>query len=391
MAERLGITWQYATTAGNATSANISSFTQKVQASKDSGDGAYDMIAAHSFTIGNCAVKGLNSDLMELDYLDWEKPWWPDNLIKQATINDKLYFASGDISANVIYMMYVTFFNRDMIQNRGLEDPYQLVKDHKWTIDKMIEMCAGIYEDTDGSGTPTIGDLYGQYAYTLHLDVFIAGCGVSFLESSDGEVKISDGFTSEKMTDIVSKLANFFSSNDKAYLLTVNSNVSQWFAKGLSLFWNDRCRNASSFKENETPFGIIPNPMYDEEQENYITVLGNPFSLYAIPTDAQNKDMSAAVMECYASESYRVLSPQLYEITMKYRFTDDSTSAEMFDLVKSTVSFDLGRIFATNFSTPYSAFENAIANNNAWTRATAALKKSTWPKALQTLLDSFAD
>lgn len=390
VADRTGINWQYATSNGNASAVNQTEFATKVEASKNSGEGAYDMIAAHSYTIGNCAVKGLTTDLMQLDYLDWEKPWWPDNLIKQATMNDKLYFASGDISANVIYMMYVTFFNRDLITERNLEDPYQLVKDRKWTIDKMFEMCEGIYEDKDGSGTPSLGDLYGQYTYTLHLDMFLTGCGISFLDTSGDEVKISETFTSQKAVDLCAKLADFFHSNDKAYLMTENKSVHQWFGKGLSLFWNDRCRNASTFKENEIPFGIVPNPMYDENQDNYITVLGNPFSLYAIPTDAKDKNASAAVMECYASESYRVLSPQLYEVTMKYRFTDDSTSAEMFDLVKSTVAFDLGRIYATNFSNPYATFESAVSNKTAWTTATKAMTKKTWPNALKTLLESFS-
>ena len=391
VAERLGITWQYATEPGKATSATIAGFTTKVEASKNSGEGAYDMIAAHSYTIGNCAVKGLTTDLMQLQYLNWEKPWWPYKLIGQATINNKLFFASGDISANVIYMMYVTFFNREMIQDRNLEDPYELVKNKKWTIDKMFEMCSGIYEDKDGSGTPTIGDLYGQYAYDLHLDIFIAGCGVTFIDTSTGEPKINEDFTGDKLVDICGKVTDFFKSHDRAYLLTENNDTSQWFSKGLSLFWSDRCRNANRFKNDEIiQFGIIPNPMYDENQDGYATVLGNPFSLYAIPTDASDKNCSAAVMETYASESYRILSPQLYEVTMKYRFTDDSTSAEMFDVIRSSVVFDLGRIFSTNFKSPYGTFEDAISSGIAWTRAAAANKKNTWPKALDTLLEAFA-
>ena len=42
-------------------------------------------------------------------------------------------------------------------------------------------------------------------------------------------------------------------------------------------------------------------------QENYATLLGNPFSLYAIPKDSVTPDMAGAVLECMASESYRIV------------------------------------------------------------------------------------
>ena len=121
--------------------------------------------------------------MLEVDNLDFEKPWWPSNLIEQSTINDKLYFVSGDISANVIYAMYVIFFNKGIQNEFKLEDPYQLVHDGKWTLDKMIDYSKGIYSDTNSNGTKDVGDRAGVYVYTLHLDPFLWGSDIFIIDS----------------------------------------------------------------------------------------------------------------------------------------------------------------------------------------------------------------
>jgi len=384
---RAGVKLSFFGTPGNAS--NVDAFVNKVKASVDAGQKDYDMIGVYSYTGGALAVKGYLSDLKSQDYLDWEKPWWPKSLIEDATIKGKLFFASGDISANVIYMMYVTFFNRQMITDRSLEDPYVLVKNGTWTIDKMFELCAGVYEDSDSSGTPTIGDTYGIYGYTLHTDSFLCGAGVKVVEATDDGLVISEDFAGDKTTEIVDKVSKFFKMNDRAYLLTVNSNVTQWFSAQKSLFWNDRCRSSTKFKDNEVPFGVIPNPKYDTDQKEYCSLLGNPFSLYCIPCDVNDEKMSSYVMEAYASESYRNVSPALYEISLKYRFTDDSTSAEMYDLIKSNVIFDLGRIFATTLGKPYAAYESAISAGTSWAIVVKANAKSGWKNGLAAISDAF--
>ena len=387
--ERLGITFNYKTTKGNSASANISNFVDTVRQGIKSGNTPYDMVAAHSYTIGSCAVNGLLSDIRNAEYLDFSKPWWPDSLIEDATIKGKLFFASGDISANTLYMMYVTFFNKSLIENLGLELPFDLVDRDEWTIDKMFEMCNDTYVDENMDGNAGIGDFYGQYAYKLHLDVFFAGAGIKILDVSNDTIKISEDFIGPKAIDIADKVTEFFHDNSKAYLLTENSNVAQWFAKELSIFCNDRCRNATKFKDKEVAFGVVPNPKYDTNQDKYYTVLGNPFSLYAIPNDCTEVDLVSAVMECYASESYRNVSPALYDTTIKYRYTDDAISSAMFDTIRGSVIFDLGRIFASALGSAYSLYENAIAQKTSWAVASAGQMKQAWPKAIKDILAAF--
>lgn len=386
--ERLGITFNFIPTKGNAS--NIAAYTTVVNNSVNAGDRAYNIVAAHSMTMGNVASKALLYNLTDCDYLDWEKPWWPAGLIDQATINGKLYFCSGDISANLIYMMYVTFFNKDLLNDFRLEDPYKLVDEGKWTIDKMFEMCSGVYNDLNSNGQKDIGDLYGQYTYTLHLDAFLTGSNIIMVNTNGEELSFSPEFLGEKTLGLQEKVRNFFMNTSDGYLLTVNSSVHQYFSQGLSLFWNDRCRQAITFSDKDISYGIIPVPKYDEAQKNHVTVIGNPFTPYGIPCDASEEDanMAAAVLECMASESYRNVSPALYETALKLKYSQDDVASRMFDIAKSTVAFDLGRIFSSALGSPAGKWQSAISGNVSWATLVKANSK-VWTKQLSNLLAAF--
>lgn len=384
--ERLGIRFNYVTEKGNAS--NVDSFTQKVSNSISAGDHSYDLVSAHSYTIGKCATQNLLYNLAEVEHIDFDKPWWPDKLIGQATINDKLFFVSGDISANVIYMMYVTFFNKVLLENFSLEDPYKLVEDGKWTIDKQFEMCQNVYADLNSSGTKDIGDQYGQYTYTLHLDSFLWGSDIIILDTTDEIPVFSEDFLGEKTLNLQEKVRNFFNNTNDGYLLTVNSTVHQYFGQGLSLFWNDRCRQAITFASQEISYGIIPIPKYDEAQKDFATLLGNPFSLYGVPKDSLDTDMAGAVIECMASESYRTISPALYEVALKSKYSQDDIAAKMFDIAKSSVVFDLGRILSSSLGGPAGNWQGAITGGGAWTTTVRAMSRP-WKTKLEALLKVF--
>lgn len=384
--ERLGVKFNFIGCKGNASTKQ--EFLNAVDNSYKASDHAYDMVSAHSMCLGLVASEGLLLDLNTCDYLDWEKPWWPETLINEATISNRLFFASGDISANVIYMMYVTFFNKQMLDDLQLESPYDLVEKNQWTLDKMQELAQGIYLDSNGDGKVNLGDTFGEYAYTLHLDAYLIGSGIRIIDTANNTLSLDASFVDEKADNLTTQLSKYFHDNSRAFLITANKTVHQYFSAGQSLFWTDRCRQAITFKEKEATFGIVPVPKWNSEQTNYATCLGNPFSLYGIMVDCAEADRSAAVMECYASESYRILSPALYETTMKYRFTDDAVSSRMFDIVRATVIFDMGRIFASTLSTPCSTWENAVTNSDSW-KVASKPQSNIWKKNIEILNDLF--
>ena len=80
--------------------------------------------------------------------------------------------------------------------------------------------------------------------------------------------------------------------------------------------------------------------------------------------------MSTAVLECMASEAYRKTSPALFENNMKYRYTPDvagkGDGARMFDIIRTNINFDLGRLFSDSLSYMSEMPSDAAANRTSW-------------------------
>ena len=365
--ERLNITFNEVSTKGN--SDNNANFNNYIQTDNLSGAHEFQLICGYSLSVTSAAVNGYLFDLLDesCEHLNFDQPWWPSTLLDQATINNKLRFASGDISMNMLYMMYVCYVNTDILEAHKLEDPAKLVLENKWTYDKFIEMCQGTYEDLNGNGLKDVGDKYGYMSSGIHVDPWFYGTGaVMALQDENGDLKVADSFQSEKVINGIDKINSLlWDSSDGIYTSSVKHQTE--FRDEHLLFMTDRAR--VSFKvlaANENcHYTIVPCPKYDEQQETYSTVMGNPFTLYAIPVDSVNPTMASAVMECFASESYRNTTPAVFEISLKTRYVADSLSGMMYDIIRANITYDVGRIFSSDLI-GQSTFRNAVAGQQTW-------------------------
>ncbi len=379
--ERLGVKLDFHGIPGNSSQAN--NYVAHVANAIQSNSGDFDMCAAYSMTIASAAQQGYLLNLLDLPYLNFEMPWWPERLTKEAVINDKLFFASGDISANVIYMMYACFFNRDLIEAYGLEDPQELALQDKWTFAKFFEMTKGVYKDLNGNGQRDADD---QYAYRTpkspHTDPWLYNAGVSVIErNADGDLVLSPDFLGEKTIGIVEMLNNqLWNSTDCAYMAGTDATTLEPFANNAVMFCFDRVRQSLTYFANTTvDYGVVPCPVISADQD-FVTVIGNPFTLYALPIDCRDPEMLSAVMECYASESYRQVTPALFEITFKVKYSDSEINGQMFDIIRESVTFDLGRLYF-KVCGALGYYQVAIQNNeNQWGSTAAYLQKIAPPQ-----------
>lgn len=353
--ERLGIKLSFHGTGGNY--GNLDNFLATAQAGSISGD--YDLFAGYSMSGASLAINGLCLDLKTQKYLNFEKPWWPESLTSETTIIDKLFFTSGDISTNLLHMMYVVFYNQEMIDAGDLEDPVELVDEGKWTYEKMFDMARGMYLDNNSNEIADPDDRYGFSAGKMHYEALFTGAGIRTIEKNSlGWMIVSPTFNSAKTTKLLDDICSFVHGSDDGFYGTT-------FEKGRTLFAIDRSYFAMIHKEEMSfTYGIVPIPKYDELQEGYATCLGNPFTVYSIAKSGAIPDVAAATLECLASEGYRKVTPELFEAIMKHRYSEVPASARMFDLIRGSVIIDLGRIFDKELGGyPHTLFSNPIAKN----------------------------
>ena len=383
--QRLNIKFDYASTKGNTN--NTAQFVQFLNRDIASGACEYDIFGCYGLTTASCATSGLCMDLKQFDYINFDKPWWPEALTEEATIYNKLYFASGDIATSYLYEMYMMFYNTDMItEYKFATDPLDYALAGTWTWDKFYDYCAAVgANDANVNGEVDGNDKYGFIAEIGTLcPIFFSADLRMFSHDKNGGISVAEECFSNKADTFIADFNNFlYSSGTALYYELVDHKVKDFFANSNTLFMINRATVAKTTLAitEGLNYGILPMPKYDEAQEEYVSTLANGFSLYGmsigVASEIRRDEMCAAVLECLASESYRQISPVLFETVMKLRYSPNAQSSQVYDIVRSTVQFDLSRIFHKALeSIPQSLFKNTIRDNKSWgAQATSATRR----------------
>ena len=116
------------------------------------GDGSLDMTLMQGANVLSYAQSGYLKDLHEMPYQNFEKPYWDTNAVEQLSICGKLYVGVGDFITTQIDETSCMFFNKGLVADHGVEDPYELVHEGRWTLDKLGEMATISGNDTNGDG-----------------------------------------------------------------------------------------------------------------------------------------------------------------------------------------------------------------------------------------------
>ncbi len=372
--DKLGIELAWLSTPGS--NANLNQFVNYVGNIYNGGDTPLDLISAYSRTTATCAYNGYCADMADLPYLNFTMPWWPESLLDVVSIGDSVYFASGDASINMLHLMYALYFNKELLASFQLDNPVSLVRSHEWTLDALIEMTKGVYLDSDSGNTKSPEDRYGFVGADFGFDAFYTGSDLRLVEQDEEQLLIvSEDFYSDKAITLCAKLGEWNASLD----CNVGSEqtAQNAFVTGNALFIQDRCHLADKKLVGNVDFsyGIVPTPLYDKDQEKYISVVGNPFSLYGIFAASEDLERTAAVLECWAAEAYRTTTPAQFEMNMKLRYSETSDESEMYNIIRTTVCFDLGRLFNNMLNKITDMYYQAAAQNQNWSSVSSGSRK----------------
>lgn len=392
--ERLGVKLIYREQPGKESA--MAEFVKFAETDIASGACEYDMYGGYSRAVASMALTGRLVELTGLDYLNFEKPWWPEALVNECMINNKLFFCSGDISTNMLWMMVGTFFNKELLEARSLESPYDLVHKNEWTFDKMIALCSDTYDDLDGGGTKDVADFFGYTIFNANYDALFTAAGFSSLErGSDNKLKISSGLTDQKIFDLLDKLGEFTATNDLCN--SSSTSIREVFFGERSIMTTDRVfivagkDKGSNNAKIEFEYGLVPNPKYDARQESYATNLGHEYTMYAVSVGSKQTNVCAATLECLASESYRRVTPMVFESAMKIKYASDPTTTEMYDILRSTIRFDLGRLYPKQVEDVYMLMRTLVRNNDKTFASQYKGLQKVMDKGIQTIQAAFDD
>ncbi len=336
---------------------------QKVDIMVNSGDTTYDIVAG-SVAYGTPMINdGLMYNLYDngIDtYLDATKPWWAQFWIEEAEMGDRLYCITGAPALSLTRLMFVIYYNKDLAEDHGIDDLYDVVNEGKWTIDYLSELANGIYRDLNGNDLRDEEDEYGigidNYVNT---DIFWSSFDMKFLQKkADGWYELATG-SKEKISIAFDKVWELIYENTGSYWLggydeEREEDFDELFANGTLLFAPLELKYAETedFRNMQAEYGILPTPKYDEKQDTYYTYPHDQYTVFMVPITVRDPEMSGAVLEAMAYESYKTLQPMYYDIVLKGRYANDPESRAMLDMITTNVTVDAAWIYGRQLGLP---------------------------------------
>ena len=339
------------------------------------GDDEIDLIAHHVVNAGKLALSEVYMNWGEVPYVDFSKPWWSISTTEDLTYNGVTLLAVGDVSLGSIGRTYCVFFDKVKAADYDIPDMYDLVWSGAWTIDKLSEITRDIYIDVNGNDVRDFDDFYGfATGSNSNLGAYLwAFDNPVMKKDSTGTPVLS--VKTEKMNSMVEKLCDMYYLNtgtfaDKSYVSTLDAYGAghttgrDMFYYGNTIFTNGYIDMAiDTFREVENDYGIIPYPKWNEQQERYRLLVDGNFAALAIPKSAADLDKAGIITEALCAESYKSVVPAYYDVALKVKFTRDTESVEMLDLLMESRMFDFGYIY-DGWNGCSFVLEDLVKNNN---------------------------
>ena len=95
-------------------------------------------------------TEGCFIDWNDLPNVDFDKPYWYANCIRDINYGNKIYAMTGMYNLNILTQSNVLLFNKRICDELQMDYPYQMVLDGTWTVDKFIEMIKNGTRDLNG-------------------------------------------------------------------------------------------------------------------------------------------------------------------------------------------------------------------------------------------------
>ncbi len=311
-----------------------------------SGSTDYQLLDTMGYSAQKLMGNEYFTNMADLPYVDFDHPWWVDNALEELKLGDYVEFAVSDMLLVDKSATMIALYNIDMAVELQLNNLYDEVRNFEWTIEKMAEYAEIAAENgSNGDDVADKNDVYGLITNDdpVHMLYLAAGC--KFMsKNDDGTFYYSYG-TGDTF-DVMMDNLNVLMYADFTWNNWVHSDAPV-FVDGGSLFTFDKLKRCMLMREMKDDYGILPMPMYEEEQGEYFGPVSNYHdSMFAvINTNVDNLETIGAALELMGYFSYYEIYTDFFEVLIQNRGTRDAESKEMLGVIFANRAYDMGLIY----------------------------------------------
>ncbi len=332
------------------------------------GDSSYDLATGFIVCTLPLFTGGNFLDLAEQKDLNLENEWWIGDHMENLSIQDKLFCCMSDANLSVYKDCAVVYFNKRVLDSFQMENPYTLVRENKWVMEKFLEMSEAAVVDLNGDGKIEFQtDALGNYLQGVPLRALQTGMDVTFIIRDENNDRVVTPLTDRIVKAF--EYASLFQSRSDMYaeMAAVDFyTFPETFATDRSLFHMSYlyALEGEIMRNMDADFGIVPYPKLDESQEQFKAQIGTSSNVNFLPITCSDPGLSCRVLETLAYHSMLDVVPTYYTVALENKYTRDEDVPEMLALIRDgmTMNFDFAFSTSPNMGGTNTVFMSANGN-----------------------------
>ncbi len=300
-----------------------------------SGADTYDVCAAYAIWPPYMASQGLLYDLNSLNYVNTEKPWYPET--DQWEVYNRLFYVASSSSISSFNSMKIIYANTALIADYKLDDVIDVVLDGKWTLEKMKEYSRNWLSSAQENPDDHV---YGVlWCHRVLMEGFFYSAGFHSTQKDAAglpQLTYLDKNVVEQIDGFVETIRDIMDSDECFILKSADMN---YVANHKTVFYAATMDNIIQIA-GDKDISVIPLPKLNEAQEEYYTSRDHGYDMFCVPTTTADPQVGALIIEAIASSDYRTIGPYYFDKNMKYRYSNSEKGVEIFELIRDSVSLD---------------------------------------------------
>ena len=337
-----------------------------VMSNADFADAIYSVAGS---ILSPAVSNGYVLDLNTLEELNLEASYYDQRIQKDYLIEGKLFCIEGDFNVHDELRTQVVGINKGIYERLHYNDtygsPYELVRNHKWTLELMLNMAKDTSDFASLGSGMTVDSQWGIISESPFPYVVYLGTGNKIIEVDDtGALSCiyADDSKYSQTVEIISNCVEKIFENPEILIadksegvLTSNywAEAQRMFSNGQALFRTSTLSDFTQYRDMKDEFGILPAPLYVEGQPEYYSwCSGMAHTPLLIPRTVEaHKERTASIVEGmayfsrYMSSSNLSVVDAFYEKMTHAKLCRSAEDYEMLKLIFANKTFDIDYAF----------------------------------------------